>query len=162
MKFGLQKGSKMAELNHDFLVINTGSYSLDKYQEYQSSDRVEIHDDLLHYFGDTLLWISAFNPSLKKKCRGLCWYGVTMITIEGIDKTKSIFNGWLRLLSEGPDILTLHGEFSWNEGKSPQTGSYNKLSFNQSEIIRELEKLISYCDIVRNGNGTKCLLHLGI
>lgn len=152
----------MAGLNHDFLVINSGSFSMENFQEYQASERVELHDELLLYFSDTLSWISAFNPSLKEKCDGLCWYGATIITVEGIDKAKSIFSGWLRLLSEGPDILQLKGEFCWIEGESPETGNYDKLSFSRSEIVSKLEKLESYCDIVRNSNGTKYLLHLGI
>jgi hypothetical protein len=152
----------MAGLNHNFLIIDSGSFSMNNYQEYIDSDHVELHDEILLYFRDTLSWISAFNPSLKEKCDGLCWYGVTIITVEGIDKAKSIINGWVRILSEGPDILKLKGEFYWIVGESPETGDYNKLSISKSEIVSKLEKLDLYCDNVRESNGAKCLLHLGI
>ena len=153
---------EMAGLNHNFLVIDTNSFSLNDYDEYQSADNVELHDDFLHYIADSLSWISSFNPAMEENCNGLCFYGPTIIFCEGIEKAKSIFLSWLNLFKQGPDKLVLTGSFSWVEGEPIGSGSYDKLTFNRVEIVDKLYKLVMFCDIVENSNGTKCFLHLGI
>ena len=152
----------MAGLNHSFLVIDKDSFSLNDYEEYQSSDSVELHDDFLQYIADSIAWIPSFNPCIEEKCNGLCWYGPTIISSEGIGKAKSIFRSWLNLFQQGPDILSLKGNYSWIDGDPIESGSYEKLTFKKTEIVDNLEKLVMFCDIIKSSNGAKCLLHLGI
>jgi hypothetical protein len=152
----------MAGLNHEFLIIENGSFSLDRYEELEEIDRVEIHDDLLNYLSDSISWVSTYNPSKKEETSGLCLYGRTIIPPESVGKFESIMSGWLLILSEAPDIVVLKGGWCWTEGDSPDSGSYEKLSFRKSEVIESLSKIVSYCEAVKASGGTKCLLHLGI
>ena len=152
----------MAGLNHEFLVIENGSFSLDRYEELQEIDRVEIHDDLLNYFSDSISWVSTYNPSKKEGTSGLCLYGRTVIPPESVGKFESIMSGLLLILSEAPDIFELKGSWCRTEGDSADSGSYEKLSFRKSEVITKLSKLVSYCEAVKASGSTKCLLHLGI
>lgn len=148
--------------NHAFLVIDTGSFSLDNSGEYRSYEQVELHGGLLTYFEDTLYWIPSYNPCAKTMNNGLCWDGPTIIKDEGVIKAKSIFKSWVRLLSEGPDIISLRGSFTWIEGESPDNGKYERLTFSKSEIVGKLEKLISFCERIENSGGDECLLHLSV
>ncbi|ABD79706.1 hypothetical protein [Saccharophagus degradans] len=152
----------MTGLNHDFLVIDSESFSIDNYEEYKQSDYVEIHDDLLSYFADTLAWLSSYNPCMEEEATGLCWYGPTIIKCESASKLKSILSGWLQILYEAPDIVSLKGSWSWIEGESQDSGSYEKLTFSKNELVVKLKKLISFCELVRSSGGNKCLLHIGI
>lgn len=152
----------MSGLNHDFLVIENGTFSLDNYEEYQEADHIEIHDDLLRYFADSILWVSSYNPCNEEETTGLCWYGPTIIPPESAEKLGSIISGWLLILSEAPDIVALKGSWCWIEGDSPYSGSYEKLTFSKIELVEKLSKLVSYCDAVKDSDGRKCLLHLGI
>ncbi|MHC4170158.1 MAG: hypothetical protein ACYSWQ_24695 [Planctomycetota bacterium] len=152
----------MAGLNHDFLVIETGTFSLDDYEKYQSSDRVELHDDFLRYIGDSISWFQSYNPCLEEECVGLCWYGPTIIQFENIEKVKFVFQSWLSLLSLGPETLRLRGAYTWTEGEPESSGAYEELEYRKSEIVDKMEELVSFCTTIQESNGAKCLLHLGI
>jgi hypothetical protein len=143
----------MAGLNHDFLLIDEGSFSIDSYGEYEISDRVELHNDLLGYFADSLSWVSTYNPFKDEEEGGLCWYSATIITQESVEKLGSIIGGWLQLISEAPDIVSLKGNWSWVEGEGPETGSYDKLSFSRNEVEAKLKMLIQYCELVKLSGG---------
>ena len=152
----------MAGLNHDFLVIESGTFSLDNYEEYQKSDHVEIHDDLLGYFADSISWVSSYNPCTEEEVSGLCWYGPTVIPPVSVEKFGKIITGWLLIISEAPDIVALKGGWCWIEGQPSETGSYEKLSFSKNELVNKLSKLVSYCEAVKESGCKKCLLHIGI
>ena len=152
----------MAGLNHDFLVIESESFSLDNYDEYKKCDLVEIHDDLLGYFADSLAWLSTYNPCMEEETAGLCWYGPTIIKFESVSKLETILSGWLQILSEAPDIVSLKGAWSWIEGEPQESGGYEKLAFSKNELVSKLKKLVAYCELVRKSNGDQCLLHIGI
>ncbi|OUR96004.1 hypothetical protein A9Q81_13170 [Gammaproteobacteria bacterium 42_54_T18] len=152
----------MAGLNHDFLVIESGSFSLDNYDLYSKSNLIEIHDDLLGYFADSLSWASSYNPCTEEETVGLCWYGPTIIEAGNIDKFSSIISGWLQILSEAPDIVALKGGWTWTEGESSETGNYEKLSFSKKGLVDKLSKLVSFCVAIKESGGSQCLLHLGI
>src|SRR5690554_3669949 len=107
----------MSGLNHDFLVIESGSFSLDKHAEYKELDRIELHDDLLQYFKDTIKWIPSTNPCINEPIMGLCWYGPTLIESSGIEKARNIFKGWVQLLSLAPEEIVLTGSYGWVEGE---------------------------------------------
>lgn len=152
----------MAGLNHDFWVIENGTFSLDNYDKYQEYDHVEIHDDLLGYFADSISWVSSYNPCKEEETSGLCWYGPTIIFPENAEKFGAIISGWLLILSEAPDVVALRGRWCWTEGDSPDSGSYEKLSFSRIELVEKLSKLVSFCEVVKSSGGKKCLFHLGI
>ncbi|VAW79761.1 hypothetical protein MNBD_GAMMA12-5 [hydrothermal vent metagenome] len=152
----------MVGLNHDFMIIESETFSLNNYEEYQETDHVEIHDDLLRYFADSISWVSSYNPCKEENTTGLCWYGSTLILPESVGKFESIISGWLLIFSEAPGIMTLKGGWFCSEGDPPDSGSYEKLSFRKIELVEKLSKLISYCESIRVSGGRRCLLHLGI
>ncbi|SES87898.1 hypothetical protein [Paenibacillus sp. NFR01] len=116
---------------------------------------VEVDDDLIQYFSDTLKWI----PNGLKGAHGLNYYGLTEIYSFGASKLKSVIQGWYYLFDNAPSILHLTGNYSWINGE--KTGKYEILHFTKEEIIFMLLELIKICEIVENSDD-KILLHMGI
>jgi len=152
----------MSGLNHRFLLIENESLVFDDFLVYKDCDCVQLHDDFLQYFKDSIQWISSKNPYSDESLMGLCWYGPTIIDDAGIKKTRDIIESWIQLLSLAPDNLELTGSYGWIEGDPKDQGKYQKLVFNKVDILTELSKLVCYCESVINSNGSKCLLHLGV
>lgn len=152
----------MAGLNHNFLVIENGSFSMDKYEQYSKWNSVQIHDDLIGYFSDSLSWILSYNPCTEEELIGLCWYGSTIIEGGNVIKFSKIISAWLQMISEAPDLVTLKGNWGYAEGESPESGSYEMLSFSKKDLVDKLSKLLSFCVTIKESDGSQCLLHLGI
>ena len=55
-------------LNHDFWLIKKNDFEFKDYREYlRTKPQVKIHDDLMRYMNDTLLWILCIHISGQKK-----------------------------------------------------------------------------------------------
>jgi len=151
----------MSDLNHEFMIIEKYSFSLDKCPEYRKGEKVEIHDDFLDYISDSLSWVKSLNPCKNEPVFGLCWWGPTIFQDESIQKLENIISAWVLLLKNAPSTIELTGGYTWIEGESHETGEYQKLIYSQKIIVSKLEKLISFCKTIKKENN-KCLLHLGI
>ena len=152
----------MAGLNHEFCIIKGDGLSSHSWNLVQVSETIEVHDDLMHYFSDTLSWIPSYNPWKKKPTIGLCWYGSTIIDSSGIEMLMSAFSGWLQVFSTAPDIVSLTGNWVSNENGSPDEGEYEKITFSKNELTGKLSKIISFCNTVKESSGALSLFHRGM
>lgn len=152
----------MTGLNHYFLIVDSSHVALLE-DPIDTAGGVQLHDDLLFCFSDSLLWLESYNPCKhKEKVMGLCWYGRTIIPFESARKFRLIIQAWLQLLSEAPEVIELREQWSYIEGELPTSGDYEKLYFNKKKVVEQLRKLIQLCERVESSSGDQCLLHLGI
>jgi hypothetical protein len=150
----------VAGLDHTFHIYNSDKFMLNDYSDHLIGEPAVFHDDFLRYFYDTILWVDAVNPCRKNEdIKGICWWGVTLIPFESIGKAMRIFRSWSLLLQESPDEIVLTGGWVDDEGES---GQYEKLSFDKVSIHKQLDKLISICEIISQSNGELCLIHHGV
>ncbi len=153
----------MAGLNHDFLVLPDDG---DRWQQLQSHFNdpaaVTLHDDVLHFFQDTLLWIPSENPANPSEWSGygLNWYGPTAITGPGARIAAEVFAAWANLLSRGPTRITLTGQYTWTNGESPTSGSYQKIAVDRDEITAKCRAISDLA--VRAVEEGQWLAHFGI
>lgn len=155
-------------MNHDFLLLAEDANSYSDYMKYadprsflQSNlPHVRIHDSLLQYISDSLQWIPSINPAKDAQAqRGLNCCGVTAINKRGAAKAKRLFQTWADLFAQGPKRIHLTGEFFWTEGKPPQEGSYERLSFDRDAIVSAMRQLTDFAE--KCVSGEFYILHLG-
>ena len=92
-------------LNHDFWLIKTNDFEFKDYREYlRTKPQVQIHDYLMRYMNDTLLWIPCIHISGRKKkhTKGLALYGISLISEEGAGTFASVMDSWADLFSKAP------------------------------------------------------------
>lgn len=162
-------------LNHDFLLLDRdidGEWALTRFIDDARS--IHLHDDLLRYMGDTLAWIPTFNPARREAHLGFCWWGSTVIGVEGAATAERVFRAWAELFSLGPPVLALTGAFSWVEedhvplpgglerAESLAKGAYSKLEFDRDEVVSVLRQLAEYASHVRSTDGRCYILHNGV
>ncbi|MEM6471874.1 MAG: hypothetical protein AAF802_20105 [Planctomycetota bacterium] len=153
----------MAGLNHNFLLLPDVG---DRRQQYQAHindlDAITLYDDILGYFKDTLRWIPSENPANATDwCgRGLNWYGPTAISGDGARVASLVFEAWAEMFSIGPPNIVLTGYFSWTEGESPDSGSYDEIAIERSEIVSKCRAIAKLA--VQATDPDRWLLHLGI
>ena len=131
---------------------------------------LRIEDDLLHYIGDTLNWITCYNPGKKglPKHKGLNWYGPTIIKSDGAETAWRVFRIWADLFALGPKEIELTGYNILDKGKGGQEvvekrrGHYEKLRLKRDVIVRQFNKLASDCREVSESDDELFILHLGI
>jgi hypothetical protein len=111
---------------------------------------VAIHDDLLHYIGDTLRWIPTYDPSKNEDQFGLNFWGITIITSSGAEVSRCVFEGWSSLFAVGPSKLTLTGHYEFAEDSA------------KSEVVKKLNGLGHICEQVLQRPEGAFLLHFGI
>lgn len=120
---------------------------------------VRIHDDLLHYIGDSLRWIRCYNPSTHKSHLGLNWYGITIIT--AAEHAAEISDSWLTLFSHSPKRLKLKGPFVSIVGV-PGSGRWEYLRLDRDAVIQTLNSFSACCRRAASSKGTEAVIHLGI
>jgi hypothetical protein len=156
----------MAGLNHDFLLSPDIGAEYD-YSRVMSNDpdAVQLHDDIIGFMWDTLLWIPTINPCCKPTDRdytqyGLNRWGPTVINYVGAKKGAAVFRCWAALYVEGPEELELKGPWEWIEGEDAKSGSYAVIRENRDQLVHRLEQIAGYCESAVSG---QCyVLHGGI
>ena len=150
----------MAGLNHTFHLLNVSEFA---YKDYLKALRlqggIEIYDDQLAYFADTLRWIPTYNPAREEPYQGLCWFGPTVIKTEGASIARRIFQAWLDLFANGPSILNLQGYMVLDD-KGQAT--HERLEMRRDEIMSKLKTLADWCQQVAESEDRYFIMHLGI
>jgi len=98
--------------NHKFFCLRKGEKRYEKFTEfYRATPDVEIHDDLIRYIYDTLLWVPCTHLSGRKKkmTYGLMLYGDTIIKQEGAEIFGHVIESWAHLFSKAPSKFELKG-----------------------------------------------------
>ena len=165
----------MAGLFHDFIVLSRKDHD---YQDYMKlinyPEALQVHDDIIHYIGDSLMWITCYSPGHKEmvKLKGLNLYGPTIIKKDGAETAWRIFRAWADLFACGPYELELTGSYVVTEGDEDagsdcrvaavDSGSYEKIRIVRDALVEQMSALASYCYEVIEGDDDVYLLHLGI
>jgi hypothetical protein len=161
----------MAGPFHDFLVLSLMDYDYADYMDHiNTPSALRIHDDLINYIGDTLIWIPCYNPAQDGLPRhnGLNLFGPTIIKADGAEIAWKVFRCWAELFSNGPKKIQLTGHYILNPGQEElqvieaRGGPYEKLIFDRNAIVKQFNKLASYCYEVIEGGDEVFMLHLGI
>jgi hypothetical protein len=93
----------------------------------------------MHYMGDSLNWITCYNPAQKMMAhRGLNFYGPTVIKSDGAVDAEAVFATWASLLSMGP------------------------ISYKLTGVVARLITVANYSKSVADSNNELFILHLGI
>lgn len=149
-------------LNHVFIVEDAEDFPLGGPEELLAKDYVSLHDDFLGYIWNSIVWIPTFNPMKNEPNEGLCRYGITSLGSDSAEKAAKILRAWTGIFREGPETLILTGSWVYIEGEPMETGGYEELRFDRSELTDKLEKLAAFCDMVKAGEGAKHLVHYGV
>jgi hypothetical protein len=159
-------------LDHDFVLLDRetdGEWESAKIL--QDPRTLHLHDDLIRYMADSLVWIPTLNPSRNEPHQGLCMWGPTIIGLEGATIAKSVFQAWANLFALGPPLLSLTGNYCWEGDEDPLPGGdrvtqleggYEKLEFDRIAVVAVLRQLASHCEQVEAGGGRLYLLHYGV
>ena len=130
----------MGGLNHDFFLLSAREYRYADYMKWiNHPDAILIHDDVLHLMGDSLNWITCYNPARKMTAhRGLNFYGPTVIKSDGAVEAEAVFATWAALLSKGP------------------------ISYRLTGVVTSFIAMAEYSRSVAKSNDELFILHLGI
>jgi hypothetical protein len=166
--YNINRGEKINSegimgLEHEFYLVSETMNLEELFDLRKSSkviDRVIIHDDLIQYINDSLVWIPSKNPAKQANShsRGINYHGITLLDQQSANALKGIFTSWRDLFKNAPDTFKLTGNFV--EGENEQEGTYEKISINRDEVVNQLEKIISMSEYLATGNGF--LYHYGI
>ena len=99
------------------------------------SEYVSIHDDILRYYHDYLVWTKLYNPCKKEYVNGLCYYGITTIYGDALFQFKSIIDGLLKIFSNAPIMVKLKGNYIIGED------CYDKIFIEKVKIIDIFDRL---------------------
>lgn len=91
--------------NHKFFCLRKGERRYDNFTDFfHAAPDVEIHDDLIRYIDDTLLWVPCTHLCGRKKkmTYGLMLYGNTIIKQEGAEIFGPVIESWANLFSKAP------------------------------------------------------------
>jgi hypothetical protein len=148
-------------LAHKFYCVpstQNGYITYEKYYDMEAT--VSIHDDLIRYINDTLLWIPAIHLSKGKlkKTYGLSLYGVSVINGQGISIFIKIIDSWIKLFSEAPESFQLSGGSNIHSNEVGQ--DVFKFTVVRNDLITQLSMLRNIGE--KSLDGEYCILHLGI
>ena len=135
-------------LEHKFFLVTYDEYEEMSYDGYyfpleNSSNLILIHDDIVQYIQDTLIWVPSINPAMNyERGFGLNNYGVTLFDKEGAEVIFKIAKEWADLFSNGPANLKLTGNYGWGPGDNAITdGNYEKIHMSRDELVKSFRKL---------------------
>jgi|JI10StandDraft_1071094.scaffolds.fasta_scaffold215098_2 hypothetical protein len=152
-------------LNHDFILAETESTREYCFWEKmkKDADRVVLHDDIVSYIYDSLLWIPVYNggTARQEKMEGFNRYGVSIYKIDAAQKIINIFGAWALLFAQGDEVLRLTGGYSF-ECDNPSAGGYEKIEIARNVLIETCLKLAHYGEQVLESQGDLCIVHLGV
>jgi hypothetical protein len=144
-------------LDHDFLLLDCIiDRDVDLSQFVNDSRALKLHDDVVRYMTDTLVWIPCFNPSRWEKCDGLNMWGVTLIREDGASIAQSIFRSWANLFASGPEVLNLQGNFDLEKER------HDRFKLSRDDCVDTLNQIAGYLTQVQESKGNLTVLHFGV
>lgn len=167
----------MGGLDHDFLLVALSDFSYFDYLKLiRKRGAVHLHDDLMRYMADSFHWIPSFNVARKKKellpSQGFHFYGPTIIRAEGAAVLEKVLSAWASLFSCGPELLELTGSFMYEHPPeisddgitvlAIDDASYSRLAFPRDQVVARLNRIIRFCQKVRQKPDEFYILHLGV
>jgi hypothetical protein len=148
-------------LNHKFHCLDEGKFVHINYQLYcKKKAQVNIHDDLMRYMNDTLVWVPCIHLSGNhyKQTYGLSLYGVTVLNQDGASMFLHVLSSWANLFSKAPANFELNGGVTVKPDRT--VGDLHRIKVERDELLNNLNILINYTE--RTLKGECSILHLGI
>ncbi|WP_373533687.1 hypothetical protein [Microcoleus sp.] len=151
-------------LEHRFFCLREGEVSYAKCMNYyEKKFEVSIHDDIMRYMNDTLMWIPCTHLSLpyKNKTKGLALYGTTIIHQEGGEMFYHVISSWYRLFSKAPERFQLYGGIIIEADRTfSSPPKVHNIEVERDLLLEKLQILLNYANQVIEGEFF--ILHLGI
>ncbi|PGZ93358.1 hypothetical protein [Bacillus sp. AFS029533] len=121
---------------------------------------VKIQDELILYMNDTISWVPSKRTPFTKGFNemGLDYYGITIFDENSTTILKDVLLGWRIIFASAPKVLILTGMYV--EGDHEEDGEYEKITFNQDEVLQQLDALIAL--IVEVEKHSHKIYHIGI
>ena len=151
---------------HDFLLVSSEELKNNGYDYFYNSNdnKVLIHDDLISYIYDSLLWIPAYNAARNHEildfAKGFNRWGVSIYKIDGALKFSKVFRSWSDLFAEAPEKVVITG--SWCYAENEEDGHYEKLEFSRDLLVEKFSMLANLGERVAESEGQLSILHFGI
>jgi hypothetical protein len=144
----------VAGLYHDFLLLSSADDPITSYEKFVNNPgAILLHDDLIGYMWDSLLWVPSYNPAKGEPSVGLFRWGPTVIRTDGATTACRVFTAWADLFSAGPRSVRLTGNWTCVEGAPINEGTYDRLEFDRDETVDRLRRLARWADKV-GGSGS--------
>lgn len=151
-------------LEHRFFCLKEGEVSYAEYMNYfQVEFEVSIHDDIMRYINDTLMWIPCTHLLVthKKKTHGLMLHGDTVINREGGEMFYHVIDSWFRLFSKAPERFQLYGGIIIEADRTVSSPpKVHNIEVERDLLLQKLQILRNYANQVIEGEFF--ILHLGI
>ena len=154
-------------LEHEFFLVTYDEYEEMSYDGYyfpleDSSNLILLHDDIVQYMQDTLIWVPSINPAMNyERGFGLNNYGITLFDKEGAEVIFKIAKSWADLFSNGPATLKLTGNYGWATDDNGITkGDYERIDMSRDELVKSFRKLQLFSEKVTCNE--YLILHRGI
>ena len=162
-------------MNHNFWIFQEGERAYTDYWDLlpRRDAPAVLHDDMIGYLNDTLMWIPSLNPAVEnKRGNGLHRFGPTIINQEGGNLFHRIFATWAHMFRNGPQFLRLRGDFSfeWPYEESEhlfsehdffkKRGGYLQIDVGRDYLVRQLTTLSQFG--AQAATGRYFIIHLGI
>lgn len=141
--------SIMAGLNHSFLLLPLNEFAYWSYDQlYNEPQALLLHDDIIRYVVDSLVWIPCHLPVRRNKMyehKGLNLYGATIIKEEGADAAYRVFSLWAELFSQAPKVMKLKGSFTWSEEDGgAEKGKHETIIAERDKVVGVFRQLAEY------------------
>jgi hypothetical protein len=114
----------------------------------------EINDDIIKWFIDIFNWIEMYNPSKKEFTNGFCYWGVTIIKKQNINKLNKIISSIISLFENSPLEISLTGDYCISNE------CYSRVNINKNKLLEIFVKFKNLVEKVINNGGY--ILHCGI
>ncbi|MEG3838512.1 MULTISPECIES: Coagulation factor 5/8 type-like protein [unclassified Microcoleus] len=151
-------------LEHRFFCLREGEVSYAEYMKYfKIKFEVSIHDDVMRYMNDTLMWIPCTHLSVRhrRKAHGLMLYGDTIINQEGVEMFYHVIESWYRLFSKAPEKFQLDGGIIIEADRTVSSPpKVHTIEVERDLLLEKLRILLNYANQVIEGEFF--ILHLGI
>lgn len=152
-------------LEHEFYCIpETNRYQRQYWEARKKYPEALVHDDVMRYINDTLIWIPCLHisGSKQKKTHGLSLYGITLIDQEGAAILGSIVDGWKGVFANGPSNFELTGNLKVKrDGQVYDPMEWRKIPVDRDILIENLTKIKAFTEQVMNDENL-VIFHFGI
>ena len=151
---------------HDFLLVSSEELRKNGYDYFFNSNanKVLIHDDVISYIYDSLLWIPAYNAARNHElldfAKDFNRWGVSIYKIDGALKFHKVFQAWSALFAEAPEKVVITG--SWCYAENEEDGHYEKLEFSRDLLVERFLMLANFGNKIVESEGRLSILHFGI
>ncbi len=155
-------------LHHEFWLLRAGEWSFHLIDTTSflnaHTTRLIVHDSIIMYINDTLQWIQTSNPARKddEPHYGLNLYGPTIITKEGAESFRHVFETWARMFEKGPATFQLTGDWiiEYDDDGNEKKRGYEILTIDKDNIIKTFRRLAEYAEHIEKDD--YFILHFGL